>query len=137
MRTLNFPFSINEVRKYLHGNTLPSPGAGNEVTWNGSKREQSDHTGLCFQCWSVKQYFFMPCERCGRGPTSVDEVIYSIALSGQYYDPPTLRRLSELLMSGQKTVTLTLEQMDALRPAAFRILEQLSKAIQDTRKMPQ
>jgi hypothetical protein len=53
-----------------------------------------------------------------------------------YYDPPTLSQLSTLLMSGQKTVSLTLEQMDALRPAALAILEQVKQATHAAGKAP-
>ena len=96
MRTLGFPFSINEVRKYLNGSVLPNVGDPNGITWNGHKREQSEGFGLCFNCWSVKQHFIMGCQGCGRRPKTPDEATYSIALSSMYYDPSALSRMSEL-----------------------------------------
>ncbi len=126
MRTLGFPFSMNEVRKYLNGSVLPSMGDPNGIAWNSRKREQSEGFGLCFNCWTVKQHFIMGCEQCGRRPTTPDEAIYSIALSSIYYDPPTLSRISEQLKYGQKTASLTLEQMDALRPAAIALLQHVN-----------
>lgn len=126
MRTLGFPFSLNEVRKYLNGSVLPSNGDPNAIIWDGQKRDQSEGFGLCFNCWSVKQHFIMGCDQCGQRPKIPDEAIYSIALSSFYYDPPTLSRMSELLKSGHKSVSLTLEQMDALRPAAVVMLDKVN-----------
>ena len=126
MLTLEFPFSVNEVRKYLYGSNVPVLNDDQQIVWNGRKREQSDASGLCVNCWEVKPSFMMDCQHCGNRPKSVDEFIYSIAVSGIYYDPPTLRKLSGYLASGQKSLSLSLEQMDALRPAALAMLEKVN-----------
>ena len=125
MGTIGFPFSINEVRKYLYGSVVPN--FDNTITWNGHKTEGSDASGLCFSCWSIKPYFAWDCTHCGRRPRSVDEMTYSIALSAFYYDAATLRKMSDMLMTGGKTLSMTLEQMDALRPAAFAVLDKLGQ----------
>ena len=126
-KKFTFSLSVNKVRKYLYGNAAysitPRP---NPITWNGRKREQRDATGLCFNCWAVKQSFVAPCERCGRRPEREDEAIYSIALSGVYYDPLSLNTMSEYIISGQRTASLSLEQMDELRPAAQAMLARLN-----------
>jgi hypothetical protein len=124
---LGVPLSLNEIRKYLHGNKFGIGAlADKSIVWNGRKREPSDPSGLCFQCWHVKQNFMMPCEECGQRPARDDEAIYSIALSGLYYEPTSLAEMSKAIRSGRKAVSLSIDQMDALRPAAQGMLSRIN-----------
>ena len=138
LRLVGFPLSINKVRTYLHGSTMPTspsvpgPQPVKTGTWTGAKRDTSEGFGICFACSQIKKHFMMPCEHCGRRPEREEEAIYSLALSALFYDSDAIEVMSRALCSGQKTVVLDEVERDKLRPAASVFLDKINPLFRNT-----
>lgn len=122
---LGIPMSIDQIRTYLYGGGAPNLDSAIVYDDDKAPRSHLDKTGLCFKCWAVKPDLVMDCPQCRTRPSTPDQMIYTLALSSVFYDEPALRRMSGMLAAGQRTFSMTLGQMEALRPTAMAFLQKM------------
>lgn len=114
-------------RPPTHKVKVTATGVAVLLDQQGTAKPKLEASGLCFNCWAVKDNAILKCPQCGRLPTNELEAIYSVYFSGYHHDRQTLEELSSAVrMHGSSRSTLSPEQQDELRPLARAFLARLT-----------
>lgn len=60
------------------------------------------HTAICFQCGTIKLNPFTECIACKTVPLTLDDFVYSEALTTLYIDPRSLGDIGDQIRNGKR-----------------------------------